>query len=281
MPLAIQQALKFGSEQLPHSDTRELDAELILLFCLNASRNILFTDPQQLLTAEQETQFKALLKRRANGEPVAYLVGSQGFWDLNLLVAPHTLIPRGDTESLIDWVLEQELQPNNILDLGTGTGALALALASEFPRANVTGVDLIEQAVALACDNKKLNNINNANFFQSNWFSAVAKQKFDLIVSNPPYIDEEDVHLDQGDVRFEPSSALVAKENGFADLFHISELARDYLTPGGCLLMEHGWQQAALVQQHLRQLGFEKVGSGVDLGNRERFTFGFLGLEKH
>jgi len=281
MPVAIQQALKFGSDQLSklssgHSDTPELDAELILLFCLKTSRNILFTHPDQLLSAEQEQQFKALLKRRFNGEPVAYLLGTQGFWDLNLLVAPHTLIPRGDTESLIDWVLEQTLKPQSILDLGTGTGALALALAQEFPAANVIGVDVVEEAVQLANKNKTLNKIENANFFHSNWFSAVAQQKFDLIVSNPPYIDEDDIHLGQGDVRFEPSSALVAKDNGFADLFHIANLAREYLAPGGCLLMEHGWQQAAQVQQHLKQLGYEGVASGVDLGNRERFTFGFV-----
>ncbi|MEY8204615.1 MAG: peptide chain release factor N(5)-glutamine methyltransferase [Bermanella sp.] len=276
MTLAIQQALTFACEQLTDSDTPALDAEYILLFCLKASRNILFTDPEQRLTLEQERHFKGLLERRGQGEPVAYLLGTQGFWDLNLLVAPHTLIPRGDTESLIDWVLAQDLQPQHILDLGTGTGALALALASEFPAAHVIGVDRITEAVKLATDNKQRNHISNAHFLQSDWFAALGNQKFDLIVSNPPYIDEDDVHLQQGDVRFEPSSALVAEQDGFADLFHIGELARDYLTPGGCLLMEHGWQQASRVQQHLRQLGFTGVASGVDLGNRERFTFGFF-----
>jgi release factor glutamine methyltransferase len=275
MSLTIQHALKFGSEQLPHSDTAELDAELLLLFCLNTSRNILFTDPDQVLSIEQEGQFNALLKRRQNGEPVAYLLGSQGFWDLDLAVAPHTLIPRGDTESLIDWVLEQPWQPKNILDLGTGTGALALALAHEFPQANVIGVDLVAQAVLLAQKNTILNAIQNAKFHQSDWFSAVASEKFDLIISNPPYIDEDDIHLNEGDVRFEPASALVAKENGFADLFHIANHAQAYLHAGGCLLMEHGWQQAKGVQAHLIKQGYEKVASGLDLGGRERFTFGF------
>ncbi len=291
MPLAIQQALNFGREQLtlpqssqsgtqlsdtPLSDTPELDTELILLFCLNKSRNILFTDPQQELSCEQELQFKALMQRRMNGEPVAYLIGTQGFWDLDLKVSPHTLIPRADTESLIDWLLESELKPKHILDLGTGTGALALALAREFSRANVTGVDVIEDAVQLALENKKLNNVENVQFFKSDWFAALKENTFDLIVSNPPYIDEDDIHLSQGDVRFEPSSALVASNNGYSDLFHIADVAREYLTPGGCLIMEHGWQQAQGVRQRLLELGYESVGSGKDLAGHERFTFGYL-----
>ncbi len=291
MPLAIQQALNFGREQLTLSkesqsdtsitgsllsDTPELDTELILLFCLNKSRNILFTDPQQVLSSEQELQFKALMQRRVNGEPVAYLIGTQGFWDLDLKVSPHTLIPRADTESLIDWLLECGLKPKHILDLGTGTGALALALAREFPLANVVGVDVIEDAVQLALENKKLNNIENAQFLQSDWFTALTENTFDLIVSNPPYIDEHDIHLSQGDVRFEPSSALVASNNGFSDLFHIADVAREYLNAGGCLIMEHGWQQAQGVQKRLLELNYENVGSGKDLAGHVRFTFGYL-----
>ena len=273
--LPIKQAVKFGANDLPDSDTPELDSELILLHVLNAHRNILFTDPDQLLTQDQQKQFVELIGRRKKGEPVAYIIGEKGFWDLTLKTAPHTLIPRPDTESIIDWILERGLQPKRILDLGTGTGALALALAKEFPNAHVTGLDLVPAAVELAKTNQKLNNIKNVQFFQSSWFENVpADRQFDLIVSNPPYIDNTDEHLDQGDVRFEPSSALVADDNGYGDLFHIAQHALAYLEQGGLLVMEHGWQQAELVRKKLEELGYANVGSGKDLGNRERFTFG-------
>lgn len=283
MPLAINQALASGRQQLTHSDTPELDSELILLYCLNASRNILFTDPNKDLTHFQEQQFSELISRRQKGEPVAYLIGTQGFWDLHLKVSPHTLIPRGDTESLIDWVLEKKINPKSILDLGTGTGALALSLAHEFPNARVLGVDVVSDAVALAQENKILNKISNASFVQSSWFDSLKNEseenkKFDLIISNPPYIDEQDPHLSQGDVRFEPSSALTAKQEGFADLFYIASHAQQYLNPQGCLLMEHGWQQAQQVQEFLKSENYKNVDSGKDLAGRERFTFGFHSL---
>jgi len=275
MSLAITQALAMGREKLIDSDTPELDCELILLFCLNASRNILFTDPNKELSPAQQQQFSELLSRRQQGVPVAYLIGTQGFWDLHLKVSPHTLIPRGDTESLIDWVLEENLNPKTILDLGTGTGALALSLAHEFPEASVIGIDIVMDAVLLAQENQKLNKIKNAKFMQSSWFDVLANEKFDLIISNPPYIDEQDPHLSQGDVRHEPASALTAKQEGFADLFYIAEHAQQYLNPQGCLVMEHGWQQAPQVRDFLNAHKFKNVGSGKDLGNRERFTFGF------
>lgn len=273
--LTLQQALTLGANELTESDSPQLDCELILLHAINAHRNILFTDPKTLLDKSQQAAFIELIERRKQGEPVAYIIGSQGFWDLQLKVAPHTLIPRGDTESIIDWVLEKELQPKRILDLGTGTGALALALAYEFPNAQVVGVDLIPEAVALANENKALNNISNAVFKQSNWFDAlVGEAPFDLIVSNPPYIDEEDHHLDQGDVRFEPASALVAKQQGFADLYHIASQAKPFLAKSGYLVMEHGWQQAAGVQDKLIELHYKQVQTGQDLASRDRFTFG-------
>ncbi|MEH6346051.1 MAG: peptide chain release factor N(5)-glutamine methyltransferase [Bermanella sp.] len=275
MSLAITQALAMGREKLIDSDTPALDCELILLFCLNASRNILFTDPNKELSPAQQLQYSELLARRQQGEPVAYLIGTQGFWDLHLKVSPHTLIPRGDTESLIDWVLEQNLNPKTILDLGTGTGALALSMAHEFPNASVIGVDVVADAVLLAQENQTLNKIENAKFLQSSWFDALNNESFDLIISNPPYIDEDDPHLSQGDVRFEPSSALTAKQQGFADLFFIAGHAQQYLNPQGCLVMEHGWQQAESVRSELLKLGYKNVGSGEDLGKRERFTFGF------
>ncbi len=274
--MQIKDAIQYGAQLLPQSDSAQIDAEYLLLFCLNAQRNILFTHPEKELTVDENTHFQNLLKRRQQGEPVAYIIERQGFWDLDLKVSPHTLIPRGDTESLIDWLLEQPLKPNTILDLGTGTGALALALAREYSSAQVTGIDVVEQAVALAQENKKLNKIHNVIFKQSNWFDAIdAENKFDLIVSNPPYIDSDDHHLEEGDVRFEPSSALVAAQSGYADLFKISLEAKEYLNAGGCLIMEHGWQQAPQVREHLIGLAYENVGSGFDLAGHERFTFAF------
>lgn len=277
--------LMAASKSVHHlSDSPALDAELLLLHVLNASRTILFTHPEKTLSAQENQAFQRLLARRKCGEPIAYILGYQGFWSLDLEVAPHTLIPRGDTESLIEWILEQpDLQPNAILDLGTGTGALALALAKEFPAAQVTGLDIIPEAVALATRNADRNNITNAQFYQSHWFDGLSHRanastvqpRFDLIVSNPPYIDETDVHLDQGDVQFEPKSALVADEQGFHDLYHIAEHARPYLN--GWLVMEHGWTQAENVRKTLHALGYLQVGSGRDLAGHERFTFGVYG----
>lgn len=273
--LSLKQALTLGANELTESDSPELDCELILLHAINAHRNILFTDPNTLLDKPQQAAFIQLIDRRKQGEPVAYIIGSQGFWDLQLKVAPHTLIPRGDTESIIDWILESDFKPKRILDLGTGTGALALALAYEFPESQVIAVDLIPEAVDLANENKTLNNISNVTFKQSNWFEALAGEApFDLIVSNPPYIDEEDHHLDEGDVRFEPSSALVAKQQGFADLFHIAQQAKANLSQDGYLVMEHGWQQAREVREKLIELNYKDVATGQDLGSRDRFTYG-------
>jgi len=218
-----------------------------------------------------------LIARRTSGVPVAYIIGTQGFWNLDLKVSPETLIPRADTESLVEWVLEQKFQPESILDLGTGTGALALALASELPNAQVLGLDLVDKAVALAEENRQRNNIINAHFIQSSWFDQVPNHmRFDLIISNPPYIDKQDFHLGQGDVRFEPKTALVSEDKGFADLFLIADQAKAFLTPNGVLLMEHGWQQADDVQKKLKAVRYQGVGSGKDYGGNQRFTYGFL-----
>lgn len=273
--LTIKHALTLGANELTQSDTPELDCELILLHVLNAHRNILFTDPDALLDLEQQKTFIELISRRKRGEPVAYIIGSQGFWNLDLKVSADTLIPRADTESLLEWILEQDLKPARILDLGTGTGALALSLASEFPSAQVIGLDVVTAAVNLAKQNQQGNHIKNAQFIVSSWFSELnSKDKFDLIVSNPPYIDSQDQHLSLGDVRFEPESALIAAQNGYADLFLIAESARDYLTASGTLVMEHGWQQADGVQAKLIELGYKAVGSGKDYGGNQRFTYG-------
>ena len=225
------------------TDSAKLDAQVLLLEVLNKPRSYLFSWPEKQLTEEQQQLFDSYCQRRLNGEPVAHITGTREFWSLPLHVNATTLIPRPDTETLVETALELPLNDSaNVLDLGTGTGAIALALASEKPRWQITGVDRIAQAVALSTLNKQRLGLDQVNFLQSNWFSEVENQKFDLIVSNPPYIEHDDEHLAQGDVRFEPLSALVAEDDGMADIKHIITQAKDYLVPNGYLLIEHGFE---------------------------------------
>lgn len=281
MRLSIEQVIQQSSQQLEkNSESAKLDVELLLAHCLNKDRTYLFTWYDKLVSEEEERAFNVLLSRRLRGEPIAYILGRQEFWDLNLNTAHHTLIPRADTETLIEWVLELRDQlPSQakVIDLGTGTGAIALALANEFPNWQLQGVDLVPEAVELAKGNAKLNRLERVQFFQSSWFDQVeikVGDGFDLIVSNPPYIDPLDEHLSQGDVRFEPKSALVAENKGLADLELIAQQARDYLVNGGWLLMEHGYDQKQAVQDILMNLGYQQVSTRIDLGGNPRITGG-------
>ncbi|MFI8482921.1 peptide chain release factor N(5)-glutamine methyltransferase [Pseudomonas sp. NPDC078700] len=264
-----------SSTELPDSPTARLDLELLLAHVLGKSRSYLHTWADKTLSDEQLEQFAAAIKRRQDGEPVAYILGQQGFWSLDLEVAPHTLIPRPDTELLVETALELiPATPANVLDLGTGTGAIALALASERPAWQVTGVDRVSQAVALAERNRNRLKLGHARFLLSNWFEAVAGQRYQLIVSNPPYIAADDQHLSQGDVRFEPSSALIAGADGLDDIRLIIEQAPNYLNAQGWLLLEHGYDQAAAVCQLLSARGFNQVESRRDLGGHQRISIG-------
>ena len=260
---------------LPESPSPRLDAELLLAHVLGKPRSYLRTWPEHQPDAEQCASFERLLQRRRAGEPVAYLLGRQGFWSLDLEVSSDTLIPRPDTELLVETALTLiPATPLDVLDLGTGTGAIALALAAERPAWRVTGVDRIEAAVALAARNGQRLGLNNARFQLSHWFEALVGQRFQLIVSNPPYIAADDRHLGEGDVRFEPASALVAGADGLGDIRLIIEQAPAHLLPGGWLLLEHGFDQAEAVRELLNAAGFAKVESRRDLGNHPRISLG-------
>ena len=261
--------------ELPDSPTPRLDAELLLAQALGKSRGYLHTWPEREPEAPQLERYQAALARRRSGEPVAYILGRQGFWSLDLDVASHTLIPRPDTELLVETALALlPATPLQVLDLGTGTGAIALALACERPAWQVTGVDRVPEAVALAQGNGTRLQLANARFAESCWFSALAGQRFQLIVSNPPYIAAADPHLSQGDVRFEPSSALVAGIDGLDDIRLIIEQAPEHLLAGGWLLLEHGFDQAEAVRELLAQRGFAAVDSRRDLGGHQRISLG-------
>lgn len=273
--MEYQQWLREAVSQLQASESPRRDAEILLGFVTGKARTFILAFGETPLTDEQQEQLAGLLARRVRGEPVAHLIGEREFWSLPLFVSPVTLIPRPDTECLVEQALARlPAAPCRILDLGTGTGAIALALASERPDCQVTAVDLIPDAVALAQRNADHLGIRNIEIVQSRWFSALEGQTFSLIVSNPPYIDAQDPHLAQGDVRFEPLSALVAAENGLADLHTLIKEAPRYLLPQGWLLLEHGWQQGAAVREIFARYGWQQVETCRDYGDNERLTLG-------
>ncbi len=256
------------------SDSPALDIEMLLCHCLQKQSSYLRAWPEAEVPAEDELQFQRLLKRRIAGEPVAYLIGERGFWSLDLLVNSSTLIPRPETELLVELSLAKisDIPSAKVLDLGTGTGAIALSIASERSDCIVSACDVSEEAVMLAKSNRKKYGLSNTSFFQSDWFASVNGQPFDLIVSNPPYIDPDDQHLLQGDVRFEPRSALVADNKGLSDIATIINQAPAFLQDNAWLLFEHGYDQANAVQSLLAKAGFEKIFTEQDLAGVDRVT---------
>lgn len=273
--MQIRDWLRAAIAQLPNSESAKRDAEILLERVTGKSRAWLIGFDDSALENPMLARLDGLLARRAAGEPVAYLTGEREFWSLSLCVTPDTLIPRPDSELLVEQALAH--LPGaacSILDLGSGTGAIALALASERADCQVVGVDRIPAAVTLAQHNASKLGLTNASFIAGDWFSTLDQQRFAVIVSNPPYIDAGDEHLLRGDVRFEPTSALVAGDNGLADLKIIAAQAGRYLTDGGWLLLEHGWQQGRNTRHILSDNGFSFVETCQDYGGNDRVTFG-------
>ena len=277
--LTIQSWLVWAAEQLSsHSDSPQLDARILLSFIADLTDVELITKTQQCLPPEIEKNYASLIAERVRGVPVAYLLGQKDFWTLTLKVNPHTLIPRPETELLVETALplvsgQRQLE---ILDLGTGTGAIALAIASERADAQLTATDCSQAALEVAEINAKANNINNVRFVRSDWFEDLPAQCFDLIISNPPYIAPGDLHLSQGDVRFEPKQALVSSSQGLADLRQIIAQSTHYLNNKGWLLVEHGYDQRDSVEQLFNEAGFDQVKNIIDLNQQPRVTLGQL-----
>ena len=272
--LTVSAALARAVELADVSDSARADVELLLCAVLDKPRSWLFTWPDKTLDEVQQTRFEQLIVRRLRGEPVAHLLGYRDFWTLRLEVSPDTLIPRPDTETLVEQALAcLPAEPARVADLGTGTGAIALALASERPQWQVLATDLHPGAVALARRNAQTHDLNQVEVRQGSWCEPLDGQ-FDMLVSNPPYIDPADPHLQQGDVRFEPLSALTAEDKGMADIRLIASQARAYLKPGGWLLFEHGYDQGETVRQCLMELGYVAVATVQDLGGNDRVTQG-------
>lgn len=257
----------------------KVDVERLLCFVLQCERSYLFTWPERELSLSQQQHYSQLLERRKQGEPIAHILGYQGFWSFDLEVSSDTLIPRADTEVVVEVALRllADRPAPTLVDLGTGTGAIALAIAVERPDAQVMGCDLLDTVVALAERNQKRLKVSNVEWLQSDWFSALQGKQFDLIVSNPPYIEPDDHHLCEGDLRYEPHTALVADEQGLADLRHILQTAPRHLNRGGWLVLEHGYDQAAKVRALLQMQGYSKVESIQDYGGNERVSIGCIG----
>ncbi len=288
----IKDILPLHSKQLEaalglDASSARIEAQCLLQAVLQVNRAYLLTHPEQMLTPEQQARYAALFERRLRGEPIAYLLASREFFGLDFSVSPATLIPRPDTELLVELALEKIPYPRSrereersggrglhVLDLGTGSGAIALAIAHARPDAEVTAVDASEAALEVARSNAQRLNLHNVRLLHSDWFGALGDERYDLIVSNPPYIAADDEHLAQGDVRFEPRSALVSGADGLDDIRRITAAAHAHLNPGGWLLFEHGYDQAERVRQLLDTAGYAEVFSARDLSGIERVTGG-------
>ncbi|MEJ1250429.1 peptide chain release factor N(5)-glutamine methyltransferase [Denitratimonas tolerans] len=274
-PPTVSALVRAGAARLC-GDAARREAELLAEFALGVDRAWLFAHADDAVKPEECARYLALLARRAGGEPLAYLLGHVGFWTLDLEVTPDTLIPRPETELLVDAALARlpEGTAPRVADLGTGSGAIALALASERPLARVLATDASAAALDVARRNAARNEVGNVAFRRGDWLAPLAGERFDLIASNPPYVALGDPHLAQGDLRFEPETALASGADGLDALRTLARGAPGHLAPGGWLLLEHGLDQGEAVRGLLRDAGFHRIETLRDLEGRERVTLG-------
>ena len=253
-----------------------LDAEVLLCWLLDKNRSFLRAWPDFEVDRATAQRFSQAVSERKDGKPIAYLTGKREFWSRDFIVNNTVLIPRPETELLVALSLSliNPSQAQHIIDLGTGSGVIAITLAMECPHAHIYAVDASPLALATAQQNAVLHHASNIRFYLSDWFDGVPEGRFDLVVSNPPYIDADDEHLQHGDVRFEPPSALIASQQGLGDLLKIADSARKHLKTGGHLLLEHGYNQAAAVQVLLAQWDYQSVQTHLDLAGQARVTVG-------
>lgn len=273
MAESIAAALR-AATRLLGTDEARAEAERLLAHALDRDRTWIYAHAEEALEAPARARFDRLVAARRAGQPVAYLLGDAGFWSLSLAVSPEVLIPRADTERLVELALER-LAPGaavRVADLGTGSGAIALALARERPRARIVATDASGAALAVAEANARRLGIANLEFRKGDWLQALAGERCELIVSNPPYIAADDPHLAQGDLRFEPPAALASGADGLDAIRAITRDAPAHLHPGGWLLLEHGWEQGAAVRALLAAAGLRDVFTATDLGGRDRVS---------
>jgi len=272
----ISELLQKAEQRINPSDTARLDAEILLCDVMQFNRSKIYAHPQQLIPDDKSVLFKSLIEQRRQGHPIAHLTGKKEFWSLELAISKETLIPRPETECLVETALRMipDEVSFSILDLGTGSGAVAIAIASERPNSKIVATDINSDALDLAKENANTHQLNNIQFLFSDWYKSIPSQSFDLIVSNPPYIKQNDEHLSQGDVRFEPELALAAGADGMQAINMILENAKRYLASDAYLLIEHGYDQKSLVQDAFLKRDFRQVKTFQDLSGQDRITHG-------
>jgi len=270
----IAQALQYGCAALKNSESPDIDSQVLLCNILACASSYLHTWPDNELDLAQEKLFKKVIEQRQQGQPVAHLTGQRGFWSLDLKVTADTLIPRPDTELLVSLALEKLTPKMIVADLGTGSGAIGLSLAHEEPSITVFASDASWKALEVAQYNATKHQLNNVQFWNGSWLDAIIDQSLDMVVSNPPYIEAEDAHLSQGDVRFEPMSALASGSDGLDDIRQIIVQAKRCLKPASWLFIEHGYHQAQQIMTLFADAGFTNISSHKDYGDNDRVVLG-------